>query len=117
MFQYQFCCARLKVWWVTVFSENALHHDSDLRAGVFTFRPVNGVAPLNGLHQLLRNQLQRVVSENSHSAVVHFQGVVESDLVIGEPQDLAAFLRFPHLLGELDKFLYNFRCLDGAVLA
>ena len=57
----------------------------------------------------------RLVPQHGHRAVVRLEGVVEGELVLGEPELLAALLGRPDVLGELDQLLDDRRCLDGAV--
>jgi hypothetical protein len=59
---------------------------------------------------------QRLVAQDLHGAVVDLQRVVEGDLVVGQPQILAALVRLAHLLASLISSSITCGGLDGPVL-
>lgn len=70
----------------------------------------------DSLHEFPRDHLQRLVSEHLDGAVVHFQCVVESNLIFGKAKFCSASCFFTDVLGKSDEFFDDLGCLDCTVL-
>jgi hypothetical protein len=62
--------------------------DADLGLGGFAERPINRHALADVRNQFPRDVFQRRFAENFYGAVVHFQRVIESNLVMTQAQVL-----------------------------
>ena len=98
-----------------MFAQNALDQHAQLRTHVLAQRPVDGDVAADGLDQFARNGAQRLVAEYLHRAIVGFQRVVERDLVVRQPERLAAGVRAAQVAGEFDQLFDHLRGFDGAV--
>ena len=97
-------------------AQDASHQTAQVGAHVLPHGPVNRDVALDGPHQLPRDVTQRLVAQHLHRAVVGLQRVVEGQLVIRQPQPLAARVGLPHVSRKLDQLLDHLRRLDRAIL-
>lgn len=114
----QHCLRRLLllVGRIAVFAEDTLDEHAQLRADVFADGPVDGDVFAHRFDQLPRDGAEGFVAQDLDGAVVGFEGVVEGELVGGEPELLAAGACCAQLFGELDQLFDHLRGFDGAVL-
>ncbi len=79
-------------------AQDSFHDEAQLRAGALAGGPVDGHVAANRLDQLAGDGAELVVAEDLDGALVLREGVVERDLVVGQPEILAAPSGFPDLL-------------------
>lgn len=97
-------------------TEDVPDHDPESDVHGFTNGPIDGEVLMDHVEQLTGDDPQAFITEDLDSTVIGLEGIIESDLIIGEVQLFSTFLGLTHLLGKLDMLRDDLSRSDGEIL-
>lgn len=106
----------LKVLGVSVLAQDTLHQDTDTGASWLALHPVDTDAFLQVGKELVGDDAELVVAHDLDRALVFGKGVVECNLVLGEPLLFPALPGRTDVLGQVDELLDYLGRRNGVVV-